>query len=590
MDYYLANNGQTHGPVAREQLLIEGVGPQTLVWRTGMDQWVAAGALPELAELFPMQPAPLPSAAGFPPPPYAAAGYAAPGYGYPPAYNQAYYPPTNSAPLPAQVLDFDRPPVAAGKLPAWGWVSWVGIALVVAFLAGGGRLLLKNTRLVHSITAHEARQTQENPVMALVGRYTVGTKQLMQSSAQAQAAKQTLESNIYSDADRIHAIIIEGELDEPQFNVTPPSLFEATADQMDNLAQTTGDPTLKQDAILFGKMYRHGPTTLSTAEHDGLLQRHHWFGRLALGSGPGTDRIIALKAARQTLLWMVLLGVLMFVIGLTGLVLGIIVLVRRDRLGRGYRQSVWGSPQNPVETSQPYGSRYLEAFALYLGAMVVLLVGAELLFEHAPLILSGTVALLAGAMVALWPHLSGERGAAIRRALGWHKGRGVLREMGAGIVGYLAGLPIFLFGIIITVIISTAAASHGSAASTQLDAPGGHPPMMHPIVNYFSGGPFTILAVFFVACICAPLAEETAFRGAFYHHMRQRHGVLISALVVGLAFAAIHPQGWMAIPALCSMAVVFALIREWRGSIIASMTAHALNNFMAVMAMVLLLR
>jgi membrane protease YdiL (CAAX protease family) len=47
---------------------------------------------------------------------------------------------------------------------------------------------------------------------------------------------------------------------------------------------------------------------------------------------------------------------------------------------------------------------------------------------------------------------------------------------------------------------------------------------------------------------------------------------------VAFVFAALHPQGWTAIPVLMSIAVVLGILREWRGSSIASMTAHALNN------------
>ena len=34
----------------------------------------------------------------------------------------------------------------------------------------------------------------------------------------------------------------------------------------------------------------------------------------------------------------------------------------------------------------------------------------------------------------------------------------------------------------------------------------------------------------------------------------------------------------VAIPPLAALAITFALMREWRGSIIGPMTAHALNN------------
>ena len=62
--------------------------------------------------------------------------------------------------------------------------------------------------------------------------------------------------------------------------------------------------------------------------------------------------------------------------------------------------------------------------------------------------------------------------------------------------------------------------------------------------------------------------------------------VLISAFI----FAVIHPQGLTAVPAIMALGATFALIREWRGSIIASATAHALNNSLMISLLVLMLR
>jgi membrane protease YdiL (CAAX protease family) len=57
---------------------------------------------------------------------------------------------------------------------------------------------------------------------------------------------------------------------------------------------------------------------------------------------------------------------------------------------------------------------------------------------------------------------------------------------------------------------------------------------------------------------------------------------------VSVIFAAIHPQGWVAIPVLGGIAMMLAGLREWRGSLIASMTAHAINNGVAVLMLVAL--
>ena len=59
------------------------------------------------------------------------------------------------------------------------------------------------------------------------------------------------------------------------------------------------------------------------------------------------------------------------------------------------------------------------------------------------------------------------------------------------------------------------------------------------------------------AAVAAPIVEETMFRGVLYRHLRSATGhlgtglsILVSGTLNGFLFAAIHPQGWVAIPAL----------------------------------------
>ena len=94
----------------------------------------------------------------------------------------------------------------------------------------------------------------------------------------------------------------------------------------------------------------------------------------------------------------------------------------------------------------------------------------------------------------------------------------------------------------------------------------------------------------FVACVLAPLVEEIMFRGALYQHLREIGpglakwaSVAFSVLVSGFVFAAIHPQGWLGVPVLMSLATAFALSREWRGSVVPAMIAHGINNGMSTL-------
>ena len=102
--------------------------------------------------------------------------------------------------------------------------------------------------------------------------------------------------------------------------------------------------------------------------------------------------------------------------------------------------------------------------------------------------------------------------------------------------------------------------------------------------------PISLIVAGLLAVAWAPICEELVFRGAFYTYLRGSLGKLSAGLLVGLAFAAIHPQGLAGIPFLASLALALALTREWRGSIIASMTIHAVHNGLAVLGLVFMLR
>ena len=54
-------------------------------------------------------------------------------------------------------------------------------------------------------------------------------------------------------------------------------------------------------------------------------------------------------------------------------------------------------------------------------------------------------------------------------------------------------------------------------------------------------------------------------------------------------FAAIHPQGWIAIPALMGIAIGMNLMREWRGTVIPSMVVHGVSNGLVTSMMLIFL-
>lgn len=52
IQYFIISDGQQKGPYPKEVPTMQGVTPETFVWREGMSGWEKASALPELADLF----------------------------------------------------------------------------------------------------------------------------------------------------------------------------------------------------------------------------------------------------------------------------------------------------------------------------------------------------------------------------------------------------------------------------------------------------------------------------------------------------------------------------------------------------------
>jgi membrane protease YdiL (CAAX protease family) len=182
-----------------------------------------------------------------------------------------------------------------------------------------------------------------------------------------------------------------------------------------------------------------------------------------------------------------------------------------------------------------------------------------------------------GSLVALfWARLRGVSGAVVREALGLHAGRGVLREAMQGILCYLAAVPLLVAGLIVFVILT--AIVHAIFGPPKAPS--------HPVAELFAeADALRIALIALVATVAAPVVEEIMFRGALYGHLRTtvfaRHrilSVLVAAGVSSFIFAVIHPQGVLFTPALGGLAVSFCLYREARGSLIAPMVAHGIQN------------
>ena len=353
--------------------------------------------------------------------------------------------------------------------------------------------------------------------------------------------------------------------------------FTGADDAIENidalLAAPDPDPELLTDARLMRRVYEHDHDTLDPGDRDRLIDRHAWIGRLGarFGAPPDdADRAAVLADARVTFLGLMGLIALFLValpVGFAFFVLGIVLAAGR-RLRPRYRPD--------RRSPEPHHTSFLELVSLFMGGLALLKISSALLdrvdLDDLPLALLGLLlfslqwALL---LLVLWPLARAVRPRPLLHALGWHRGRSILAEMLSGVLGYVAGLPLLLVGFLMMFAL---------IALFDLEP-------THPIVERArDDDPLNLLLVFSIAVVWAPLVEETVFRGAFYHHLRRWRGPALSAIIVAFVFAGVHPQGIAAMPPLMALAIVFAMIREWRGSLIGPVTAHALHNAVLVTA------
>jgi membrane protease YdiL (CAAX protease family) len=426
-------------------------------------------------------------------------------------------------------------------------LAWLGIAAV---------LVTTHAQRVVFGDSTSANRNLASLEMKIVARYYVGAAQLFSSSPSTvrqlyQQAWPQLTRMDPSSMSRLRCALVMGEL---------AGAPEAKRLLAEFLSGPSLAPTLREDAATLERFYAENAPSLSATEKERLLNRHGWYARLAFSRGlpPNhPERKAALLPALRTFLALIgatILGGGLFIAGLALLIVAI-VQVCRGKISTSFMPSA----------ATADGPPWVEAFALYLIAFIV--GGAAILhFWGNWWAVLGWYGIV-GAMVFGCLRWRGARWTEIRQEVGLHSGRGWWREAGAGLAGYLAGLPLLGAGALVTYLL--VALAHGTTP-------------VHPLVERFAHAQAgKLIPILLLATVVAPLFEEIMFRGIFYRHLRQHVGWLLSALIMAFIFAAIHPQGYFAVPALMAIGFTLGCLREWRNSLIAPVCAHALNNGLA---------
>jgi len=94
----------------------------------------------------------------------------------------------------------------------------------------------------------------------------------------------------------------------------------------------------------------------------------------------------------------------------------------------------------------------------------------------------------------------------------------------------------------------------------------------------------------FDTVILTPICEEIVFRGLLFATLRRRFGLAPAAVVSAAIFAVAHGYGTLGFAAVFWSGLLWAWSYERTGSLLPSMAAHAADNLMASLSVMLVLR
>lgn len=311
-----------------------------------------------------------------------------------------------------------------------------------------------------------------------------------------------------------------------------------------------------------------------------------WTGELFLYPKETTneaDRKVLLQQAQMSVVLMGVFCVGIFLLVMTGFlaVVVFLFLISRNQL------RAWFPP------TTHHGYIYAETFAIWIVCFFGIQIGIGSIVEFLPDAIVGYITpiiFFASLVVLIWPLLRGVSFSKMRIDIGWEL-KNPFVEVGAGVAAYLATLPLLGAAFVVSALLAS-----GLAMTQQQDEFSSAGGASHPIVDEFVAGDSNVIIIaLLTACVAAPIVEETMFRGVLYRHLREFSvqkarwaSVGLSVLLNSLIFASIHPQGLAGIPVLTAVAIGMSLAREWRGSLISSMTMHAIHNTLATCMMLLM--
>jgi membrane protease YdiL (CAAX protease family) len=451
-------------------------------------------------------------------------------------------------------------------------LAWVGILLIT-----GLAILGQSIRVEEATEGESPDLTLTLRLAEIQAKYFVGTGSLAAKTGDA-PDEQLLDAAKTLDAgpvaQRLRALALVSDLGGPGAGLRSAEELRRLIERHQVQLSPEDVRTFEAIEATLLKRQAEGPATEPDVETADLLRRQlGWFGDLLLTPAQGDS------AAREALVRPTQL----LVVGVVVLIVGVVALGIAGAIGAVLLLifGITGHWRAHLTTGRPRGTVYAETFAVWFLLFLVLSIVASLLpRELAPI--AGGLAMLASLSALAWPIARGIPFAEMRRDVGLHRGRGFIIEAASGIAAYAMALPLVAVGLTIMFGLMALAGVSMAGGAGEFDVSA---TPTHPLLEWMGGSMANKLLALVLAAAIAPLVEEVVFRGVLYRHLREgtrRLGAVLSAaasmLLVGLIFAAIHPQGVFAIPVLTALACGFAFAREWRDSLIGPMVAHSINN------------
>ena len=468
------------------------------------------------------------------------------------------------------------------RFKGWPKLAWLTVICVV---------------VINVVFSHLPRDPSLGPLDAGVtghmlemqAKYLVGVGQMVDGKTTGQLYDQAAGFNTGPVGNRLSFVVVAGELAGPQEALVQ-------LEELERAVSFHNRKLTEVEASLIGtlkKLYADydneswSGVSLSEVERSQIRQCLGWCGSLALIPQESPDQD-ARRDVMKPALWtvgIVLAAFFALTVGfLFGLAISIMFFIFAFTKRLRLRLMAGSSARNI----------YLETFGVWLVLHLLLGIAAGFFATPENSLYLQLAAFACTLLAILWPRLRGVSWSQVKNEIGLFRGGRPWIELVVGFLGYISLIPFLVLNILLLFIMLSlmslfTGGETDSFASPQMPA--------HPIVQWVAEGSWMEWTlIFLVACVAAPIVEEIMFRGLLYRYFRDFSAawrlmlsIAFSASISSFIFAVIHPQGFLAVPALSTLAAGFCLLREWRGSLIAPMVAHGLNNAVVTTLLILLM-